>query len=103
MNNPPTVEIVLFKLNTDVPEAAFLQAAEAVTPALRAMPGFIDRTLLKDENGQWLDLMHWQSREAALKAAEIFPTLECAKPFGAMLDWSSVTMLHLAPVRCWCS
>lgn len=101
MSNPMTVEIVLFKLKADVEEAVFLQAAEAVTPALRTMPGFIDRALLKDENGQWLDLMHWQSREAALKAAEIFPTLECAQPFGAMLDWSSVTMLHLESVHAW--
>ena len=103
MSNPMTVEIVLFKLNAETDEAAFLQAAEAVTPALRAMTGFIDRALLKDENGHWLDIMHWQNREAAVQAAEIFPTLECAKPFGAMLDWSSVTMLHLQPVRTWCA
>lgn len=101
MNNQSTVEIVLFKLNVDTNETAFLAAAEAVTPALRAMSGFIDRTLLKTENGQWLDMMHWQSREAAANAAEIFPTLECAKPFGAMLDWNSVTMLHLDPIRAW--
>lgn len=101
MHNQPITEIVIFKLNPGVNEAAFLQAAEAIMPTIRALPGFMDRQLLKGEQGQWLDVVHWQSRDAALRAAEIFPTLECAHSFITLIDEASLTMLHLDPVRTW--
>jgi hypothetical protein len=101
MHNQPTTEIVIFKLNPGVDEAAFLQAAEAIMPNIRTLPGFMDRQLLKGEQGQWLDIVHWQSREDALKAAEIFPTLECTHSFITLIDAASMTMLHLEPARAW--
>ncbi len=95
MNQSLTVEVVLFKLKPGVEEAAFVRASDALLPVLRAMSGFVRRELLKGEDGQWIDLVHWNSLAEAQAAAEQVPHLPACHPFLGMIDETSVTMLHL--------
>ncbi|HJZ46753.1 MAG TPA: hypothetical protein VKE41_06290 [Roseiflexaceae bacterium] len=95
MNPNPTLEVVLFKLQPGVEEAAFLQINQSILTDLRAMSGFIRRDLFKDSHGQWMDIVYWSSLAEAQRAAEIFPSLPCAQSLMEMLDGTSLTMLHL--------
>ena len=99
MTQPPILEVVLFKLKPGADEAAFVAASEAVMPDLQRMRGFIGRELFKDAEGRWLDTVHWQSLDDAHHAAEVFLTLSCAQTLMALIDETSMTMLHLEPVQ----
>ena len=99
MSERLVVEVVTFKLKAGVGEADFLQAADAVMSDLQAMSGYIDRELLKDAQGQWMDILHWQSMDEALAAAEALMTAPNAGPFIAMLDATSMAMYHLEQVQ----
>jgi hypothetical protein len=99
MTQRPVLEVVLFKLKPGADEAAFLAASEAVMPDLRTMHGFIRRELLKDADGRWMDTVHWHNLDDAHRAAEVFLSLSCAQTLVALIDETSMTMLHLEPVR----
>jgi hypothetical protein len=99
MTPRPVLEVVLFKLKPNVEETAFLEASEAIMPDLRAMQGFIHRELHKDAESRWMDTVQWQSLDEAQRAAQVLIGLPCAQALFAMLDGSSVTILHLEPVR----
>jgi len=66
-----TIEWAPFKLGDGVDEARLLRASEGLqTGFLAEQPGFIQRELLKGQDGQWVDLVHWESEEAAARAME---------------------------------
>ena len=99
MTQRPVLEVVLFKLKPGADAAAFLAASEAVMPDLRTMRGFIRRELFKDAEGRWMDTVHWHSLDDAQRAAEVFLSLSCAQTLIGLIDETSMTMLHLEPVR----
>ena len=99
MQDRLVVEVVTFKLKAGVDEAAFLRAADTIMLALQAMSGYIDRELLKDQHGQWMDVLHWRSMGHALAAAEALMAVPDAGPFMSMLDETSVAMYHLEQIR----
>ena len=101
MQNGLTVELVTFKLIEGADEAAFLAAADAVMADIRRRSGYVNRELLKGDDGQWIDVVHWRSREDALAAAELFNSLPTAQAFGSFPDFTSLTMLHLAQALVW--
>lgn len=64
------LEIARFTIKPAV-EAQFLAEREPMLAHLRRhFPGLIDAQLVKLENGEYLDLVRWASREQALRAAE---------------------------------
>lgn len=61
MNNHPTVEIVQFRLKPGVSEADFLAANEPVQADLQKTSGYIRREMLRNDDGQYIDLVFWNS------------------------------------------
>ncbi len=99
MSNNHTLEVALFRLKEGTDQEAFLAATDATNTALKQYGGFIRREVLTSEDGQWLDLVYWNSLEEALSAAEQILSDPSCHPFLEMLDMESVTMLHMHPVR----
>jgi hypothetical protein len=96
------VEVAQFKLAAGVNEEDFLREAETVQKNfLEKQSGYVDRELLKDKDGQWVDVLHWNSMEEAQKAAEVMMSDSAAQGFMQKVDPSSVKMLHLEQVRNW--
>jgi heme-degrading monooxygenase HmoA len=93
------VELVIFKIKSGASRADFDKAVAKSNLYLENCPGFVDRELSVTEDGErWADLLHWESMEAATKAAEgIFNANEC-HDFLQMLDEKSIQMFHLKPV-----
>ena len=99
------VEWAPFRLAEGVTEDELVAASETLQQAFLAnQPGFVRRELLRGPDGQWADLVHWET-EAAAKAVfaaasespichEYFRLLEL--PEGAD---PAAAVLHLRRVR----
>ena len=91
-------EIVTFRLAAGADPAAFLTAAAAVEPMLRAGGDVIARTLSCDDDGLWTDHITWTSMEAAKATAEKIMGDPIAAPMMQMIDPDGVQMRH-APIQ----
>ena len=68
-------------------EEAFVQERPAGIAALRQFPGYVRAVLARLEDGSWLDLVVWESREQALEAAQRAPEVrELASWFAHIAD-----------------
>lgn len=102
MNKKHIVEIAQFKLASGVTDEEFIKEAEEVQKDfLEKQSGYIDRELLKDKDGQWVDILHWNSMEEAQKAAEVMMKEPTTQGFMQKIDPTSVKMLHLEQIKTW--
>lgn len=93
------VEVTLFKLAPTADPDEFRHIARSATGHLRQIDGFENRELLHDsEQDMWIDVLHWQSRDHALRAADEMMRKPELAPFMQQIDPSSVQMLHGEPV-----
>jgi hypothetical protein len=90
----PVMEIVTFRLVPGISDADFLTAAKATRAMVAAQPGFVRRSLLRDETGLWTDTIHWQSLPQAQAAAAIVMADPAFAAFGAAIDMASIDMRH---------
>jgi heme-degrading monooxygenase HmoA len=96
------IEITQFKLVKDVADQDFLREAEHVQHIfLEKQPGYIDRELLKDEAGQWADILHWGTTQQAQAAAQAMLQEPACQGFISMIDPQSVKMLHFERQKKW--
>lgn len=98
MQNSPVVEIVLFKAKAGISDAEVMDAVTFSQTWLETQPGYIRRETLKDEEGQWIDVVHWHSRKEALEAGERIMTSAAGEKFGQVIDERQMTMMHLNQV-----
>lgn len=82
-----TIEWAPFTLAEGIDEATLLSASEVLQrDFLSKQPGFLHRELLKGSANQWVDIIHWVSREAveqAMRKAQESPT--CHRYFTLMV------------------
>ena len=66
-----TIEWAPFRLVDSADEARLVRASDALQAGfLSRQPGFLRRELLKGQDGQWVDLVYWESEEAAARAMQ---------------------------------
>ena len=66
---PPTFELASFRVAPEN-EASLLEERPAMVAALRrAFPGALGAWLTKQDDGSWLDIILWRSRDEAEDAA----------------------------------
>ena len=96
------IEVSQFKLVPGADESRFLEAAEtSQREFLAQQPGFISRELLRGDDGAWLDMVRFESAEAARDAFAAFAGHPGAREFEQMLDFATVKASHWSPVRSW--
>jgi hypothetical protein len=95
--NGPVAEIVTFRLLSGTDETAFLADASATKAVVAAQPGFLRRSLSRDESGLWTDYVEWADLPSALAAADVVIALPEFVPFGAAIDPEGLVMRH-API-----
>lgn len=90
-----SLEIVTFRLKPGT-ETGFVANNAAMTDWLARQPGFLGRHLAKREDGVWVDIVRWQSKEQALAAADrIMAEIGDSEALQA-IEPSSVDMQHAA-------
>ena len=86
------LEVVSFRLIEGGEDAGFVEAAREVNDVLRAMPGFLNRRLIKTDDRHWTDIVEWTDLESARHAAEKLHQQPGAQGFCSMIDMGSVAM-----------
>ena len=96
------VEVSQFRLVPGADERAFIDAAEETQSGFLAkQEGFVSRDLLRAEDGSWMDIVRFETGEAARAAFEGFAGHPGVKTFESMLDPSSVSMTHWSVATSW--
>jgi hypothetical protein len=80
------IEVVIFQVRPTVARADFLQAVEETTALLKTQEGFLSRTVSQAESGEWLDILSWESIDAAKSAAAVFQTDPAGKRLSDYLN-----------------
>jgi hypothetical protein len=89
------VEIAIFKPKEGVTREQLLGTVEPVSEWARRQPGFISRDLTYSAEGDnWIDVIWWESLEAANTAAEAAMVSESCAPMFEAIDLEGTQMLH---------
>lgn len=89
------LEIVIYKTKDGVSDTDFIHTgAEMEENFAKKQKGFIRRTFAKSENGDWVDVIYWETMEDAMKASEAAMKSPVCAPLFGMLDNESVKMHH---------
>jgi len=95
---PRTIaEIVTFRLLPGTDEARFLADARATNQPVAMQPGFLRRSLSRDETGLWTDYIEWTDAASAKAAARAVMRLPEFAPFAAAIDPDGMVIRH-API-----
>lgn len=94
MSSSIAVEIVHFKVKDGIDEQDFLRVSALMVKELSTLPGFLDRELLKGENGQWADIVHWGTMDHALKATDHVMKLPLCLAYFGYIDDTTLQMMH---------
>ncbi len=82
----PVYEIARSRLRPGA-EGRMLELRPAMIEAVRArFPELIDARLVRLDDGTWLDVVRWRSREAADAAAAAFGEIPEAREMGELIE-----------------
>ncbi len=89
------LEIVIYKTKDGVNDFDFIKmGVEIEENFIKKQKGFIKRTFAKSENGDWVEVIYWETMEDATKASEAAMKSPVCMPMFGMLDDASVKMHH---------
>jgi hypothetical protein len=86
------VTVYEFDLNAGVTENDLRACEPALDKFLKEQPGFMYRSLLKKESGQWIDLYYWRDEASAEAISKPFMEHEAGKAFLALIDLPSTSV-----------
>ena len=89
------IEIVEFKLNENASDVDLTKTHEGLERFLLAQSGFLYRSLSKQEDGRYIDIVYWASLDDAEKASDAIMQDPNGQAMIALCDMESVTMKHL--------
>lgn len=90
-------EIVLFRVKPDVSLTEFMTIYAQFANRLRTCPGYVSHELLHDDDGQWVDLVRWESLDDVSAAADSLNDTEVTARLMAVLEPESVRMIPARP------
>mgnify|MGYP001819082821 FL=1 len=94
MKQANCMEVVTFRVNPGNTNEELKKAMEATNQFVKEFDGFVNRNTSMSEDGEFVDVVLWESKEKALKAAEqLMQNPELAKNF-ALIDPKSIVMNH---------
>ena len=96
---PGAVEVVLYRTRPDISETQIIDASDALQMDLEDCPGYLSRRLLRTQDGLWVDMVEWLSLQQAEAAAAAIMERPSAAHFMALVEESSIQMLHPLPVK----
>jgi hypothetical protein len=92
------LEVAIYRLQPTVTHADFRAAVDEITTLLKTQEGFINRTVGQAEGGEWLDILTWESVEAAKAALAAFQTDPVGRRFLGYLDPQQIQVFYLETI-----
>ena len=94
------VEVVRFKLKSDVTTEQFLKAESDIRKGIiKSQAGYQGRDVYQDPDGIWLIIIRWDDKASAEAWTPIFMTLKEGQAFGGLMDFSSARQEHYTLVN----
>ena len=85
-------EIISYKLATNISEEHLLKVANEVAKNwMSKLPGFIKWEIHKDNNSNYIDIVHWESKEDAQKAKADMVNIPNANDWYSCYEKDSIT------------
>ena len=94
MENKIAMEVVHFQTNVGVTAMQLTEAAQAMLATLQSWPGFISRELVEVGDGQWIDVVHWQTAKDAMAAQEKAMQSPVCLNYFSLMQASEEQMFH---------
>ncbi len=92
------LESAAFGLKSGVTREAFLETVAGMSTWAAEQPGFVSRELFEVGDGRWIDIVRWATMADAMHAGEVFMESEACRLSFALMDESSVQVVHATPV-----
>ena len=89
-----TIEVVTFSVKAGISNEEASEKLSLLNEIVKSYDGFIKRSFSVNEEGQWIDIVHWTSKELALKAAADVAKNQKAGAVFEIIDESSISMNH---------
>ena len=83
---PDVYEIVRSRVRTGRDEDMLALRPAMIAAVRRRHPELVDARLVKLDDGTWLDIVRWRSREAAERAASEFGDIPEARAMGELIE-----------------
>lgn len=96
MGHKHIVELVKWKAKPEVAAKDMIAAVDGILPDLQTLPGFISQTLYLDDDGYWVDLYHWETREDAIASNDLMAPRVSFQALMGLIDPSSVSIEFLS-------
>ena len=90
---PQTLELVTFRLAKGSGQQ-FVDANAAINDWLKRQPGFVSRHLAERDDGSFVDIVFWQTHEAALAASAKMVDEMAQSEAMTMIDPMGLDMSH---------
>jgi hypothetical protein len=98
----PTFEIAAFTVRPEEEEALLRERPEMIAALKAAFPGALAAWLTREDDGSWLDVILWRSREEAEEAAsKIEQVPEARRWFRHIAESKGVRHVEVAHEALW--
>ena len=91
------VEIVSWKAAPNVTDQQMIDAVQAMVPDLEKLPGFRYQSLSKDDEGLWMDIYYWDTKEDAHQSNDLMANKQSLQDLIPLIDMSSLKIHVLTP------
>jgi hypothetical protein len=90
-----TIELVSYKLKSGITTAQLQNTHDSLNSFCSQQEGFIYRSISKDQDNTWFDIVYWQNMECAQKAGEKFMQDEICHTLSELIDENTLVMRHM--------
>src|SRR5690606_20864773 len=91
------VELVFFKSKPDVTDAEVAGSAKTIQALARSMGKAFEIDLYKSEDGEWVEIVRWNSQEEARQVEQAVMAMPEALNAMSVMNESSMRMVFLHP------
>lgn len=95
MSEAHVVELVSWRGNAGVSDQDMIEAVEGILSDLKTLPGFISQKLYKDDDGQWVALYIWATREEGVASNDLMALKASFVHLMGLIDVQSVKIEFL--------
>ena len=100
MSNKSSVfEILTWKSKSGVSDEEMVRVVEGMVEDLKNLPGFLNQTLYKEEDGTWVDIYYWKTEKDAHNSNEAMANKESLKELMSIIEADTVTLKVLNPMQ----
>lgn len=91
-NSNPVYEVVTWKSKSDISDEITIDAVNAMAVDLKTLKGFLNQSLYKNSNGEWVDIYYWETLEDAHACDASMSDKDSFKHLFALIESNSVSI-----------